>query len=65
MSSFLKPVKVGDVMDVEVVEEGDQGDGIAFVEGLAVYVEGSDVGDEVTIRIDRIASNCAFAEPVR
>lgn len=62
MSVFGQPVSVGDVMEVEIQKRGDKGDGIAFVDGLAVFVADVDPGDEVTIRVEEVTENCAFAE---
>jgi 23S rRNA (uridine2552-2'-O)-methyltransferase len=62
MSVFDQPVSIGDVLDVTVEKEGSKGDGMAFVDGLAVFVPGTEPGDDVTIRVEKVKENCAFAE---
>ncbi|KQC16008.1 MAG: 23S rRNA (uridine(2552)-2'-O)-methyltransferase [Methanothrix sp.] len=56
---FLPPVKVGDVLDLEIVGIGKSGDGIAEVEGFKVFVPGASVGDRVHVRIRSIRSGHA------
>jgi predicted RNA-binding protein with TRAM domain len=46
---------------VRVVDSGKQGDGIARVAGMVVFVPGAKPGDEVRVVIERISRNCAFA----
>lgn len=62
MSRYDQPVSVGDVLEVEVDNMGSDGDGLAFVEGLAVVVPGTRPGEKVTVRIEDVTDNCAFAE---
>lgn len=63
MSAFDQPVSSGDVLDVTIAKESDRGeDAIAYVDGLVVFVPGADLGDEVTIRVEKVTENCAFAE---
>jgi len=60
------PVSEGDVIDVEIETLGDQGDGIAKIgPGYVVIVEGSDVGERLTVRITDAQTNVAFAEIVK
>lgn len=58
------PVEVGDVVDVKVEAIGSGGDGIAKVEGFVVFVPGTSVDDEVSIRVNRVLKKYAFAEVV-
>lgn len=62
MSVYDQPVSIGDVLEVTVEKEGSEGDGIAFVEGLAVFVPEAKPGDEVSIRIEHLEENYAVAE---
>jgi len=55
------PVRAGDVIDVQIKEEGKSGDGIAFVEGFAVIVKGAHPGEKVRIKISTVKPNFAFA----
>jgi len=59
------PVDEGDVRDVEIVDIGEQGDGIAKVErGYVVIVPGGETGDEVSVEITTVMDNYAIGEIV-
>jgi len=58
------PVAVGDTLTVEIEDEGEEGDGIAKVDGFTLFVGGVEVGDTVEVRIDDVKPNFAFAQPV-
>lgn len=59
------PVTEGEHRDVEIEHLGDQGDGIAKVEhGYVVIVPDTSVGDRVTVEIQQVRENVAFAEVV-
>ncbi|MFB6142303.1 MAG: 23S rRNA (uridine(2552)-2'-O)-methyltransferase [Halorientalis sp.] len=58
------PVAAGDVLTVDVVDTGDEGDGIARVEGYTVFVPGADAGETVEVRVDDVKANYAFAHRV-
>ncbi|WP_434522768.1 TRAM domain-containing protein [Halorubrum sp. AS12] len=59
------PVTEGEHRDVEIEHLGDQGDGIAKVEhGYVVIVPDTTVGDRVTVEIQQVRENVAFAEVV-
>jgi predicted RNA-binding protein with TRAM domain len=57
-------LKEGDVLKVQIVDMGKQGDGIARVQGLIVFVKGAKVGEELDVKIARVSRNAAFAEKV-
>jgi 23S rRNA (uridine2552-2'-O)-methyltransferase len=58
------PVRAGDELEVEIVDEGEEGDGIARVEGFTVFVPDAAVGESVRVRIDDVKPSFAFAERV-
>ncbi|MFC4359584.1 SAM-dependent methyltransferase [Halobium salinum] len=58
------PVKSGDELEVEIVDEGAEGDGIARVEGFTVFVSGAEIGETVRVRVDDVKPTFAFAERV-
>lgn len=62
MKTYSQPVSVGDMLEISVEKQGCDGDGLAFVNGLAVIVSSAQPGDEVTVRIEEVTDNCAFAE---
>ena len=58
------PVRAGDELVVEVVDEGSEGDGVAKVEGFTLFVEGAGAGDTVTVEVTDVKPRFGFAEPV-
>ncbi|HSV41828.1 MAG TPA: TRAM domain-containing protein [Methanomassiliicoccales archaeon] len=58
------PVREGDVRMVKIVDQGKQGDGIARVEGLIIFVKGAKIGEELNVKVTKIIKNSAFAEKV-
>ncbi|OYR80550.1 23S rRNA (uridine(2552)-2'-O)-methyltransferase, partial [Halorubrum distributum] len=57
------PVAVGDRVEVTIAEEGDEGDGIAYVEGYTLFVDG-DVGETLAVEVTDVKPRFGFAEPV-
>jgi len=58
------PVREGDTREVEIVDTGRDGDGIAKIDGFTVFVDGVEEGETATIRIDDVKPRYAFAQPV-
>ncbi|PSQ16154.1 23S rRNA (uridine(2552)-2'-O)-methyltransferase [Halobacteriales archaeon QS_8_69_73] len=58
------PVAEGDRLEVDVVDEGDEGDGIAKVDGYTLFVPGADAGETVEARVTDVKPRFGFAEPV-
>ncbi|MFP4175240.1 MAG: SAM-dependent methyltransferase [Halobacteriales archaeon] len=58
------PVSEGDVIEAEVVDEGDEGDGIVRVEGYVLFVEDADEGETVEVRVTETKPNFGFGERV-
>ncbi|MEF8814793.1 MAG: 23S rRNA (uridine(2552)-2'-O)-methyltransferase [Halovenus sp.] len=58
------PVRVGDELDVEIVDVGDEGDGIAKVEGFTVFVPGGTTGEMMQVRITDVKPRYGFAERI-
>ncbi|WP_135364751.1 23S rRNA (uridine(2552)-2'-O)-methyltransferase [Halosimplex halophilum] len=57
------PVREGDTVEVEIVDVGSEGDGIAKVEGFTLFVSGVEEGETVEVRVDDVKPNYAFAQP--
>lgn len=55
------PVSLGDVHDVTIDGIAREGDGIAHIQGLVIFVPGTKVGDQVTIKIERVMRKFAIA----
>jgi 23S rRNA (uridine2552-2'-O)-methyltransferase len=58
------PVREGDELTVTIEDVGDEGDGIAKVNGFTVFVPETEVGDEVNVRITDLRARFGFAERV-
>lgn len=56
---YLAPVKVGEVLEIEIVGVGKSGDGFGEVEGFKVFVPEAAVGDRAKVRIESIKGNFA------
>ncbi|MFW6448042.1 MAG: 23S rRNA (uridine(2552)-2'-O)-methyltransferase [Halobacteriota archaeon] len=57
------PVRPGDRLTLEVEAIGDEGDGIATVDGFTVFVPDAEVGETVEVEIEAVKPRFAFAEP--
>lgn len=57
------PVAEGDILDVEIEDIGDQGDGVARIDsGYVVFVPDTTLHEHVTIEITEAKETMAFAE---
>ncbi|MFB6160701.1 MAG: SAM-dependent methyltransferase [Haloferacaceae archaeon] len=56
------PVREGAVLEVEVVDEGSEGDGVAKLDGYTLFVPGATVGEVVSVRVTDLKANYGFAE---
>ena len=64
-NSFLKPVETGKEYTVDVTDNGREGDGIARVNGLVIFVKNAKAGDKnIKIKINSVGSRFAIAEVV-
>lgn len=55
------PVSVGETLTVTITTIGDEGDGIATVDGYTVFVPGTTPGEEVDIEVEAVKRNFGFA----
>ncbi|NHN60436.1 MULTISPECIES: RlmE family RNA methyltransferase [Halorussus] len=60
----IAPVDVGDVVEVEVVDEGSEGDGVAKVENFTLFVPGAETGETVEVEVTEVKPRFGFAERV-
>ena len=58
------PVAEGDRLEVDIEDEGDEGDGIAKVDGYTLFVSGADAGETVEVRVTDLKPRFGFAESV-
>lgn len=60
------PVEKGEIVEVEIESLGDKGDGIARVDkGYVIIIPDTDVGEQVSARLNKIKENVGFAEVVK
>ncbi|UOY09497.1 TRAM domain-containing protein [Methanonatronarchaeum sp. AMET6-2] len=58
------PIEEGEVYDVEIEDEGKEGDGIAKIENFVIFVPGGEVGDKVKIEIETVKSTFGIGKIV-
>ncbi|PSP56755.1 23S rRNA (uridine(2552)-2'-O)-methyltransferase [Halobacteriales archaeon QS_1_67_19] len=58
------PVREGDRLEVEIVDEGSEGDGVAKVEGYTLFVPGAEEGETVEVAVTEVKPRFGFAEVV-
>lgn len=57
------PVEEGEVIEVEIEDMGDQGDGIARVgPGFIIFVPNTEIGERVEIEVTTLKESMAFGE---
>ncbi|MDR0913309.1 MAG: TRAM domain-containing protein [Methanobrevibacter sp.] len=61
---FQVPVEIGTEYDVKIEDQGKTGDGIARIEGYVIFVPGTEVGQEVKVKINATRRKFGFAEKV-
>ncbi|MDY6775989.1 MAG: TRAM domain-containing protein [Halobacteria archaeon] len=64
--SYSPPVEKGEIREVTIESLGDDGDGVAKVDGnFVIFVPNTDVDDTVTIRIDDVKKTFAKGEVIK
>jgi 23S rRNA (uridine2552-2'-O)-methyltransferase len=58
------PVEEGDRIEVEIIDEGSEGDGVAKVETYTLFVPGADEGETVEVKVTEVKPRFGFAELV-
>ncbi len=58
------PVKRGEIIEVYVEDTSKKGDGVAKVEGFAIFIPSAKEGEVVRIKITEVKKNCAVAKVV-
>ena len=58
------PVEAGETYDVTIEDTAREGDGIARVSGFVIFVPGTKVDDEVSIKVTKVMRKFAFGELV-
>ncbi|WP_115863171.1 23S rRNA (uridine(2552)-2'-O)-methyltransferase [Halorussus litoreus] len=58
------PVSEGETLEVDIVDEGSEGDGVAKVDNYTLFVPGASEGETVEVEITEIKPRFGFAEVV-
>ena len=58
------PVRVEEELDVEIVDQGSEGDGIAKIEGYTLFVPGGETGERYRVRVEDVKPRFGFATPI-
>ena len=62
-NSFSKPVEIGKEYTVDITDTGRDGDGVARIGGLIIFVKNGKAGDKnIKIKINSVKDNFATAE---
>jgi 23S rRNA (uridine2552-2'-O)-methyltransferase len=56
------PVRAGDELEVDIVDTGSEGDGIAKVEDYTLFVADADEGERVPVAVTDVKPRFGFAE---
>jgi predicted RNA-binding protein with TRAM domain len=56
-----KPVEVGKEYEVDITDISRQGDGIARVQGLVVFVQNGKVGSNIKVKVTQVGDRSAKA----
>jgi predicted RNA-binding protein with TRAM domain len=65
MNSSSKPVETGKEYTVDITDTGRDGEGVARIGGLIIFVKNAKAGDKnVRIKINLVATNFATADIV-
>jgi predicted RNA-binding protein with TRAM domain len=60
----VAPVREGDEIDVKIEAIGDKGDGIAKKDGFVLVIPGTQLNDQVRVKITKVLRKVGFAEVV-
>lgn len=60
----LPPIKVGQILEVDIITKGEKGDGIAKVEGFTIIVPEVDIQENLKIKITRVEQSYGFGKVV-
>ncbi len=61
---FECPVELGAEYEVDIVDLSPNGEGIAKIKGYSIFVRGAKPKDHVKVKIIKLDSVCADAQPV-
>jgi len=60
----MAPVSEGEELDVKIEAIGEKGDGIAKKNGFVLVIPGTQINDEVRVKVTKVLRKVGFAEVV-
>jgi predicted RNA-binding protein with TRAM domain len=64
MNDQIKPVSVGDEIDVSIEAVGRKGDGIAKVNNFVLFIPGAKENTTVKVKVNKVLAKVGFADIV-
>lgn len=61
---YTQPVKVGDVLQVTIVNLGEKGDGIARFKDFVIVVPGCNIDETLKVKVKKVFPKWALGEPL-
>ncbi|MDE6471658.1 MAG: 23S rRNA (uracil(1939)-C(5))-methyltransferase RlmD [Clostridia bacterium] len=58
-------MKVGDILTVEIISMGMDGEGVARVDGVVLFVHGALIGETVKVQITQVKKSFCFAKVIK
>lgn len=58
-------MQVGDILTLEITSVGMDGEGVARVDGIVVFIDGTLIGETVKARITQVEKNFCFAKVIK
>lgn len=62
-SRLTAPVRPGDTLEVDIVDTGEEGDGVAQVDGFTLFVPDATEGERVRVEVEDVKERFGFAVP--
>jgi 23S rRNA (uridine2552-2'-O)-methyltransferase len=56
------PVKIGDIYELQIESLGRSGDGVALIDGFAIFIKGAKLGEKVRVKIEGVKHSFAFGK---
>ena len=58
-------LKKNEVYEVEVIDNGYQGEGIAKIDNMPIFIQGAIVGERLEIKILKVQSSFAYGKIIK
>ena len=58
-------MRVGDILTVDITSVGMDGEGVARVDGVVLFVQGALIGESVKVQITQVKKSFCFAKVIK